>query len=393
MGGFRAEADGLSNKESGIMKTKASNWFLGLAVLVAVGPTRPAMAQKNPEVTVAKSLQVLSEITRNPKTGMPRLVLRKAAGIAIIPDMFKASFIFGARFGRGVLVVKQPDGTWSNPVFINLFGGSFGAQAGAQSTDLVLVFQTQKGLDRFLKGKDKLTLGVDVGAAAGPVGKRFEASTDLALKAEILSYSNTHGIFAGVSAEGGTLQIDWRANNLYYSQPVAPAAILAVNSPLAVPASTISLKQILAEKTAWPERIVRSGRPRTEGVVIEDSSPWYEEPDGIEPDREVRDEPPPGPAAARRRTPARREARPTAEPGLDDDIDFLPAGNGPKKAPKQAKPAPANDEDLPEAMPEPAAAKARPQAAKPKPKPKPDNLDDDLPDLEAPRTGTGRPGA
>ena len=198
------------------------------------------------------------------------------------------SFIFGARFGRGVLVVRQPDGTWSNPVFIHLLGGSFGAQAGAQSTDLVLVFQSQKGLDRFLKGKGKLTLGVDAAAAAGPVGKRFEASTDAGLQAEILSYSNTHGIFAGVSAEGGTLQIDWRANTLYYNQPVSPAAILAINSPLAVPPSTVSLQQLLAEKTAWPERVVKAGRPRKEPVIVDGETSFFDDPDGIEIDGAIR---------------------------------------------------------------------------------------------------------
>jgi lipid-binding SYLF domain-containing protein len=383
------------------MNAKTWAGFLGLAVLVAGGPGEALAQKKDPEITVAKSLQVLSEITRNPKTGMPRLVLRKAQGIAIIPDMFKAGFIVGARFGRGVLVVKQPDGTWSNPVFIHQFGGSFGAQAGAQSTDLVLVFQSQKGIDRFLKGKDKLTLGVDVAAAAGPAGKRFEASTDLALKAEILSYSNTRGVFAGVSAEGGTLQVDWRSNNLYYSQPAAPAAILAVNSPLPVPPSTISLKQMLAEKTAWPERVVRSGRPRTGVVIIEDDVPSFEGPDGIELDSKVRSEPLPGPAPSRPRTSTspRVESRPTAVPelGPDDDIDFIPSGKSPKKAPRRVKPAPANDEDLPEAMPEPAPARTRPKAAKPKPEPRPSaepgDPDDDLPDLEAPRAGNTRPGA
>jgi lipid-binding SYLF domain-containing protein len=376
------------------MNAKAWGWVLGLAVLATAGSGRPAWGQKkDPEVIVGKSLQVLSEITRNPKTGMPRLVLRKAQGIAIIPDMFKASFIFGARFGRGVLVVKQPDGTWSNPMFIHLFGGSFGAQAGAQSTDLVLVFQSRKGIDRFLKGKDKLTLGVDVAAAAGPAGKRFEASTDLALKAEILSYSNTRGVFAGVSAEGGTLQVDWRSNNLYYSQPAAPAAILAINSPLPVPASTIPLKQMLAEKTAWPERIVRSGRPRTGAVIIEDEVPMLERPGGIELDSKVRTAPLPGPATTRPRTSPRIESRPTAEPelGPDDDIDLFPAGSSPRKATKPAKPAPANDEDLPE----PAPPRARPKAASPETRPsaEPGDPDDDLPDMEPPRTSTGRPGA
>ena len=191
------------------------------------------------------------------------MVLRNAQGIAIIPDMFKMSFIFGARFGRGVLVVRQPDGTWSNPVFIHLLGGSFGAQAGAQSTDLVLVFQSQKGLDRFLKGKDKLTLGVDAGVAAGPAGKRFEASTDAGLQAEILSYSNTHGIFAGVSAEGGTLQIDWKANTLYYNQPVTPAAILAINSSLAVP-DLHRLAPAIARRENRLARARRQSRPAQE---------------------------------------------------------------------------------------------------------------------------------
>ena len=182
------------------MRTSTWRRTLALCAVMGLAPAGSAVAQKPPEVSVSRSIDVLSEVTRNPKTGMPRLVMRNAHGIVIIPDMFKASFVIGARFGRGVLLVRQPDGAWSNPVFVHLVGGSFGLQAGAQSTDLVLVFQTQRGLDRFLKGKGKLTIGVDASAAAGPVGKRFEAGTDAALKSEILSYSNTQGIFAGVSA-------------------------------------------------------------------------------------------------------------------------------------------------------------------------------------------------
>ena len=381
--------------------------LVGLAVLLPIVLGQPALAQRSPEATVGRSLQVLSEITRNPKTGMPRLVLRKAAGIAIIPDMFKASFVFGARFGKGVLVVKQPDGTWSNPVFIHLFGGSFGAQAGAQSTDLVLVFQTQKGLNTFLKGKDKLTLGVDIAAAAGPMGKQFEAGTDLALKAEILSYSNTRGIFAGASAEGGTLQVDWRADTLYYGQPVAPGAILAMNSKLAVPESTISLQQMLAEKTAWPERIVRGKRIRNGTVIIDRGRPLDDDVDGIEIDGAIRQQPLPDAAAERSpRSPVRRQPRPEVEPSFDDDLelDAIPSDAKPKTKtiPRLRKPTPANGEDLPEAMPEPAPPRvkarpdSKPQIQKPKPKPetKPEAEIDDSPDLEAPQTGGDtRPGA
>ena len=165
------------------------------------------------------------------------------------------------------------------------------------------------------------------------MGKQFEASTDLGLKAEILSYSNTRGIFAGASAEGGTLQIDWRANTHYYGQPVAPGAILAINSKLAVPELTISLQQMLAEKTAWPERIVRGKRIRNGTVIIDRGLPLDDDVDGIEIDGAIRQQPLPGAAAERRpRLPARRQARPEAEPSFDDELelDAIPSDTKPK---------------------------------------------------------------
>ena len=365
------------------MKTSTCRSVVGLSIVLLTCFASPALAQKAPETIVGKSLLVLSEITRNPKTGMPRLVMRNAEGFAIIPDMFKMSFIFGARFGRGLLVMKQPDGTWSNPLFIQLVGGSFGAQAGAQSTDLVLVFQTRKGLDRFLKGKDKLTLGVDVGAAAGPVGKRFEASTDPRLRAEILSYSNTRGFFAGVSAEGGTLLIDWKSNIQYYHQSVSPGAILAEGSTLAVPPSTISLQQLLAEKTAWPERIVKSKKLRNRPVIIGEEMPFVDDLDGARGDGAIRGEPVPGASSRRPRTLPRSEARPYAEPGEDDDLEALPPPTSRKKTPGQNRPQRPNDEDLPEALPDPAPPRAK---AKARPKPAPANPDDnEIPRLDPPR--------
>ncbi len=312
---------------------------------------------------------------------MPRAVLRKAQGIAIVPDMFKMSFIFGARFGKGVLVVRQPDGTWSNPIFIHLLGGSFGAQAGAQSTDLVLVFQSQKGLNRFLKGKGKLTLGVDAGVAAGPAGKRFEASTDAALKSEILSYSNSHGIFAGVSAEGGTLQIDHKSNAYYYHQPVPPGAILASNSALAVPPSTLSLQKLLSEKTALPERIVSAGRSRKAPVVV-NGGPILDDADGIEIDGAIRRDTLADPAPSSSRSAPRREVRPQAEPDIDDELDAVPAPLKNKKSSGNARRPQPNDEDLPQAMPEPAAPKRQPSSARPPRQ----SEDDDVPDLSPPHS-------
>lgn len=351
----------------------------GLLCLVCPLPAAFAQAQRPPEVTVANSLRALGEVTRNPKTGMPRLVMRNAQGIAIIPDMFKAGFIIGARFGRGVLLVKQPDGSWSNPLFIRLAGGSFGAQIGAQSTDLILVFQTQRGLDRFIKGKGKLTLGVDVGAAAGPVGKRFEAGTDVAMKSEILSYSNTRGIFAGVSAEGGKLQVDWQSNISYYGRPVAAAEVLAVNSKLPVPAPAFDLRQMLAEKTAWPAGVVIEGRPVRAGtgapIILEDDDDEIIMENDDAP-RVIRSEPirrPAEPGLDDQRASSKPKARvaPRDDPNFDDD--FFDEGPNPLPSAKPAPRAPANAEDLP-------APAAAPET---KPKPKVD-AGDEVPRLEPP---------
>jgi hypothetical protein len=260
-------------------------------------------------------------------------------------------------------------------------GGSFGLQAGAQSTDLVLVFQTQRGLDRFVKGKGKLTLGVDVGAAAGPVGKRFEAGTDAGFKSEILSYSNTQGIFAGVSAEGGTLQIDWKANMRYYGRPVSAGEILAVNSTLPVPEPVLALQQMLAEKTALPAGVVVGGRPSRGRRVIDGPTVIEDEEieiDGALPAPEVSSSRPR--PSTRKPSTARPKTRIESDDDFYDDLEPIPDPAPRRPAPRQAKPRTTNDEDLPTAAPSP-----KPKAES-KPSPAiPDDLDDDIPALDSPR--------
>ncbi len=205
-----------------------------------------------------------------------------------------------------------------------------------------------------------------------------------ALKAEILSYSNTHGIFAGVSAEGGTLQIDRRSNTSYYHQSASPAAILAMNSALSVPASTISLQQLLAEKTAWPERIVKAGRPSNLPRIVDGETTIFDDQDGIEIDGAIRRDTLPDAASPRQRGPVRREVKPQAEPATDDDLDAIPPPASKKKSQGQTRPQRPNDEDLPEAMPGPAPAPAR---TKPAPKPLPPDPDEaDVPELAPPGT-------
>jgi lipid-binding SYLF domain-containing protein len=343
------------------MRTPKRLRFAALCLALGLAPMTPARAQKPPDVVVSQAIQAMNEVTRNPKTGMPRLVMRNARGIVIVPNMFKAGFVIGARFGRGLLMVHQPDGSWSNPVFIHLVGGSFGFQAGAQKTDLILVFQTQRGLDRFIKGRDKLTLGVDAGVAAGPVGKRFEAATDVALRSEILSYSNTRGVFAGVSAEGGTLQIDRRANTNYYGRPVSVGEILAVNSTLPITAEAGMLQTLLFEKTGSPTPVVPGAVIQGETIIIEGDAPVVENP---------------APRTSERPT-RTRVVRP--EPTNDfDDLDPLPEA---RPAPRSS--ATANDEDLPTAIPDPRPARPENQPLPAKPKAKVEPLDD-IPPLDPP---------
>src|SRR5208337_2824100 len=151
-----------------------------------------------------------------PLRGLPPAMVHDAQAVAIIPDVIKAGFVIGGRHGRGIVVVRQPDGSWSNPLFVSLTGGSIGWQIGVQSTDVVLVFKTRNSLDRIIKGKGKLTLGADAAVAAGPVGRQAEADTDGQLKAEIYSYSRSRGLFVGLSLEGAGLLVDQDTNESFY---------------------------------------------------------------------------------------------------------------------------------------------------------------------------------
>ena len=169
---------------------------------------------------------VLWEIKSIPEDGIPPALLSSAHGIAVIPGLIKAGFIIGGRYGQGVMVVRGATGQWSNPTFITLAGGSVGWQIGAQSTDVILVFKTGRSVDALTSGK--FTLGVDLSVAAGPVGRHAEAGTDSQLRAEILSYSRSRGLFAGVALEGAALQIDNSANAFFYSKPnITPWDILS----------------------------------------------------------------------------------------------------------------------------------------------------------------------
>jgi lipid-binding SYLF domain-containing protein len=182
-----------------------------LLLALAVAPLR---AGKQELKTVAAAAEAVHAFSEMPLSGIPRALLHDAAGVALIPHLVKVGLLLDGRFGRGVICVHEPTGRWSDPLFVTLEGVGIGGQAGLESTQLVLVFKTQKSLDRALKGK--LTLGGDVTVAAGPVGRDAEAASDRLLRAEIYAYSRSKGLFLGVSLEGTALRQDLHANEAFY---------------------------------------------------------------------------------------------------------------------------------------------------------------------------------
>lgn len=224
--------------------------LLATAALFADGPGAAAASDGKGAEKIESAVEVLKEISRIPEQGMPPLLLQRAHGVAVIPGMIKVGLIVGGRHGSGVLTVRQPDGTFGPPVFITLSGGSIGYQIGAQSIDVILVFKTPRSVENLMDGK--FTLGADAAVAAGPVGRRAEASTDTQLKAEIFSYSRSRGLFAGVSLEGAAIQIDGAANETFYGEEVSARKIARGEVPKAPP-SVRTLRDALAELSVRPK--------------------------------------------------------------------------------------------------------------------------------------------
>jgi lipid-binding SYLF domain-containing protein len=173
---------------------------------------------------IHSSANVLKEFSKM-KESIPRQLLQQYEGIVIIPKLINAGLGVGGKRGKGVAMVKLPDGKWSNPVFVTLTGGSFGLQIGVKSVDLVLVFR-HKGVLTKVKNGD-FTIGGDISAAAGPVGRSSTASTDYKLQAEVYSYSRSRGLFAGITINGSNLGIDKKSNANFYGNDDSSKDIFA----------------------------------------------------------------------------------------------------------------------------------------------------------------------
>ena len=207
-----------------------------------------AIAGPNEDARAQNAVRVLTEIQAIPESAIPDKLLDEAHAVIVVPDSIKAGLVLGGRRGHGLLSVKTVDGSWSNPAFVTLTGGSIGLQAGVQSSDIVLVFRSERGLESIVNGK--FTLGADAGVAAGPVGRSASAATDGQMKAEIWSWSRARGLFAGVALDGAVLSIDDAADEAVYGRDTTPRMVFESRAPQAPSAAVVAFRDALEEASA-----------------------------------------------------------------------------------------------------------------------------------------------
>jgi SH3 domain-containing YSC84-like protein 1 len=214
---------------------------LVVTILIAIASLTAVASDREDDVNrTQKAAQVFKEIMNTPDQGIPSNLLESAKCIAIIPGDKKFAFIFGGSYGRGIATCRTEHG-WSAPMFVAIDSGSVGYQIGGSSTDIVMLFMNDHALQSLMS--DKFKLGADASVAAGPVGRNAAAGTDLKLNAEILSYSRSKGIFAGVSLDGAVMQADKSGDKAMYGDDVNRHEIL--DGKVAVPASARALVEEL----------------------------------------------------------------------------------------------------------------------------------------------------
>jgi lipid-binding SYLF domain-containing protein len=209
-------------------------------VLTASVATLSAAVSEKLKGRIDESAAVLTEIHQSPDKDVPKELWDRATCVIVIPSLKKAAFVFGGEYGKGLMACRKGGG-WSAPVFMQLQKGSWGLQIGAQSIDLILLVNNERGMQKLLG--NKVTLGAEASVAAGPVGRDARAATDVQMKAEILSYSRTQGLFAGINLSGGVLKPDGDDNEEAYGKKITPAAILT--GGMAAPAATAPFMKAL----------------------------------------------------------------------------------------------------------------------------------------------------
>jgi len=198
-------------------------WLLPLLGLLLPATSARAAISAAEVSRLHEARAVVAEFRGAADNGIPEDLWSRAQCIVVIPNLKKAAFIIGGEYGKGVMSCRTPS-RWGAPVFMELEKGSWGFQIGAEEVDLVLVIQNRRGVEKMLE--DKIQLGADVSAAAGPLGRSAAAATDLQMRAEILSYSRARGVFAGIDISGGVLRPDKDANKDVYGPSVSALEII-----------------------------------------------------------------------------------------------------------------------------------------------------------------------
>jgi len=226
------------NEDTEMKKTLACLCF---GFLIASTSAFAASSREDLQGRIDSAKVVLDQIMHAQDSTIPTDILRSATCVAVVPGMVKGAFIFGAQYGQGVVTCRTGHG-WSAPVFIRMAGGSFGFQIGGQSTDLILVAVNDRGFQDLLKNKFKI--GGDASAAAGPVGRAGQASTDWKMNAELLSYSRNKGLFAGIDLDGTSVTQNSQDTDTYYGAPQNFETVL--RGQVAVPSGAIPFVRTVA---------------------------------------------------------------------------------------------------------------------------------------------------
>jgi SH3 domain-containing YSC84-like protein 1 len=215
---------------------------------LVIAPMAMAAKESNAAERLDASADVLSDMMHASDKGIPQDLMNRAQCVVVIPNMKKAGFVFGAKYGRGYAVCRRRGGSgWTAPAAMRIEGGSFGFQIGGSESDVVVLVNSESGMKHLLS--DKFTLGADATVAAGPVGRDAAAQTDAALHAEMLSYSRSRGIFAGIALEGATLRPDKDADRELYGRDATNEEILRSGN-IKAPVAAEKLENMLNRQSA-----------------------------------------------------------------------------------------------------------------------------------------------
>lgn len=228
------------------MKSKSLFAPVCVVLLLVVSSVAVAFDRKDSVKRLQRSSEVFSEIMRTPDKGIPEDLLDKCECVGIVPGLKKGGLGIGGKYGRGVLMCRKPDRSWTAPSFITIEGGSVGFQIGFTQIDVVMLIMNRKGIEKLIG--DKFTVGADASAAAGPVGRQTSAQTNIRLDAEILTYSRAKGLFAGVALDGATLRQDKDDNRDFYGKEVDARTIL-LDGSVPMPAEARPLASSLSWKS------------------------------------------------------------------------------------------------------------------------------------------------